>query len=81
MSDERELKKGEPHPAAIEASAYLSNLSAMDLLRWKDTFTKHEAEGNRLAAVCLLTLEKMAEGLPTGDAEVLGLAWVIKSAA
>jgi len=59
------------------ANNFLSRLSDMDVMRWKDTFMRHAAENNRQAEVCFDTMEKMENGMPISDTEILGLAWAI----
>lgn len=74
---DRALKQGEPHPSAVGALQLVSGLSHADILRWKDTFMRHAAEGSRQAEVCFDTLTKLVEKLPVSDTEILGLAWAI----
>lgn len=71
------LEKGEPHPAAVNAVVYLNELDAPTMERIRDTIRLGIEQKNRLAEICGETLEKMDQGLPATDTELLGLAFTI----
>lgn len=87
MNQKRDLQKGEPHPAALEAQKYIETLSYTDGQRWLDSFRSHSSgkfEGNavdkRLSEVLASSLEQMLNGEAISDVEILGLAYIIRTA-
>ena len=73
------LNQGEPHPAAEAALEYMKTLTFTDLMMWKEAFASLAIEGNRLAEVCLGTLNRPINHEPVSDRYLLGLAWTISS--
>lgn len=79
MDDKTELAPGEPHPSAREALNYLQGLPVAELMRTMEAMASCAIEGNRLAEVCVGTLDRLLTGKPVSDRYVLGLAWSIKA--
>ena len=75
---EYELLPGEPHPAALAAMAYLKKIPLHELFAWNESFASLAIENNRLAEICLSTLERLLSGKPVSDRYLLGLAWTIR---
>lgn len=73
-----ELNPGEPHPAAYSAREWIAQQSMTDLYKWREAFASCAIEGNRLAEICLETLNRLLERRPVGDRYVLGLAWTMR---
>jgi hypothetical protein len=70
----------EPHPAAVNAMAWLkkrvdSPASAGILL---GSFEAMAAEGSRLAEVCADTLRTFIAGEPVVDRYLMGLCWTLR---
>lgn len=74
-----ELFPGEPHPAALAAMAYLQKIPLHELFTWTEAFASLAIENNRLAEICLSTLDRLLIGKPVSDRYLLGLAWTIRS--
>lgn len=73
-----ELKRGEYHPAATSAMAYIRSLGYVKLAQVLESLASCAIEDNRLAEICGETLRRVIEGEPVSDRYLLGLAWVIK---
>lgn len=75
-----ELSPGEPHPSAKEAMRWLQTLPIHELMLWQEAFasTAIESSGNRLADICLGTIDRLLTGKPVSDRYLLGLAWVMR---
>ena len=73
------IRDSEFHPAAREALAYIQAIPVDRLMLWRESFASTAIEGNRLAAICGETLERIFNGAPVSDRYVLGLAWTLKS--
>lgn len=78
MDDKYTLNNGEPHPAVSSALAYIKTLSLADLLMWQSAFASCAIEGNRLAEICLGTLNRYLNGEPISDRYLLGLVWAMR---
>lgn len=77
--DERgTLKPTEPHPAAFMARQYIRTIPWQELLLKKEALASCAIEGNRLAEVCLSTLNRLLNGHPVSDRYLLGLAWFLR---
>ena len=73
--DRTELKPGEPHPAAQSAIRYvLSKITPMLI----ESLASCAIENNRMAEICLGTINRIKENKPVSDRYVLGLAWFLK---
>lgn len=72
------LKDNEPHPAGVNAFAWIKSLPVEDLLRWQEAFACTAISGNRLAEVCSETLRRILSGGTVSDRYALGLAWTMK---
>lgn len=74
------IKEGEHHPAADSALRYINVMRSMDMHEWimlKEAMASTALSGNRLAEICLGTMERIDKGYPLSDRYVLGLAWAI----
>jgi len=72
--DRGTLKPGEPHPAVEYAREYLFG---KDLVGWIEPLASCAIEGNRLAEICLETLQRLLKKEPVSDRYLMGLAWMI----
>ena len=73
------IRRGEYHPAAAAAMAYMKTLSLITLTMYLESFSSCAIEGNRLGEICSETLNRLMKGDPISDRYLLGLAWTIKS--
>ena len=74
-----ELGPTEPHPAAYDARRWLSEQSPDELWKWRGAFASCAIEGNRLAEVCVETLNRLMNSQPVSDRYLLGLVWTMRS--
>lgn len=74
------LAVGEFHPAATSAYTYVKSKmkSLVKLALVRESLASNALSGNRLAEVCLETLERIIEKKPISDRYLLGLAWMMK---
>lgn len=79
MANYYELDPKEPHPAALAAMAWLQKVPLPELIRWQAAFASMAIDENRLAEICLTTLDRLLSGKPVSDRYLLGLAWTIRS--
>lgn len=71
------LEEGEIHPAAHNAYAYIKeSLGLRPML--VEAMASCALSGNRMAEVCLGTLERLRNDDPVSDRYILGLAWMLK---
>lgn len=80
MSDgdySKELKYGEPHPAAQHAMVFLRMIPLTELLALKEAFASTTMSHNRNAEICGETLRRLLDNEPVSDRYLLGLAWTI----
>lgn len=75
MSDT--LNEGEKHPAAASAFQWIMSLGVEKLFGLKEAFASCAIENNRMAEICLGTLNRILNGDKVSDRYVLGLAWAI----
>ena len=71
------LTPTEPQPAAGSALDYIRTISYTDLVLYQEAFATNAIEGNRLAEVCLGTLNRLLHSEPVSDRYLLGLAWTL----
>ncbi len=75
------LKFTEPHPMAKDALAWISlNFNFQELSLHLGSLSSCAIEGNRLAEVCVSTLNRLINGGPVSDRYLLGLAWYLRNA-
>lgn len=73
--DRTELKPSEPHPASYSALKYVSEkLNSFTI----EAFASCAIESNRLAEVCIGTINRLKAGEPVSDRYLLGLAWALR---
>ena len=72
------LTPTEPHPAAKSALNYIRTIPYTDLVLYQEAFATNAIEGNRLAEVCLGTINRLLHSEPVSDRYILGLAWTLK---
>ena len=72
------LNLGEPHPSSRSALNYIKTIPLTDLFLYQEAFATNAIEGNRLAEVCLGTLNRLLHSEPVSDRYLLGLAWVLR---
>jgi hypothetical protein len=75
--DRTELNPGESHPAALSAIIYV--LQRIDDPTLLESLASCAIESNRLAEVCLGTINRIKNKQPVSDRYLLGLAWFLKS--
>ncbi len=75
MSDT--LNPTEPHPAFRQALRFIKTIPYTDLVLYQEAFATNAIEGNRLAEVCLGTLNRLLHSEPVSDRYLLGLAWTL----
>ena len=74
MNDE--LEPREPHPASLSASKYvIQRIQDPSLL---EALASCAIESNRMAEICLGTINRIKEAKPVSDRYLLGLAWFLK---
>jgi hypothetical protein len=74
------IKEGEYHPAADSAMAWLKGYMVQhpaEYLMHKEALASTALSGNRLAEICMGTIDRLANGQPVSDRYLLGLAWTI----
>jgi hypothetical protein len=79
-SNPNEIKANEYHPAADSAMAWLKGYMVQhprEYLMAKESLASTALSGNRLAEICMGTIERLANGRPVSDRYLLGLAWTI----
>ena len=72
------LNPNEPHPAIKSAIAYLSKMSEMELMQHREAFASCAIEGNRLAEICIGTINRLLKNEPVSDRYLLGLVWTLR---
>ena len=78
MTNSRDtLSPAEPHPAARSALNYIRTIPYTDLVLYQEAFATNAIEGNRLAEICLGTLNRLLHSEPVSDRYLLGLAWIL----
>lgn len=83
MLEDEKIERGtlvgtEPHPAAYNALEYLRNVPVGEMARIQEAMASSAIEGNRMAEVCLSTIDRILTGQKLSDRYLLGLAWFIK---
>lgn len=71
-----DLGPNEPHPAALDALAWIRQQPHLPL--WLESFASTALSGNRSAEICGETLRRLLAGEPVSDRYVLGLAWTMR---
>lgn len=69
------------HPAAVPAKEWYVNWMAQNpaaYLEFKEAIASLALSGNRLAEICLGTIERLETGQPVSDRYILGLAWMVR---
>lgn len=78
--DRSEIRVEEYHPAADSAMAWLKGYMVQhprEYLMHKEALASTALSGNRLAEICMGTIDRLANGEPVSDRYLLGLAWTI----
>ena len=77
------IKENEYHPAANSAMAYVKNylrdIGIKGVFRLRESFASSALSGNRLAEICLETLNRICSGDVVSDRYLLGLAWTLNT--
>lgn len=74
------LEENEHHPAADHALDWIRrNYNIDDMLVAQEAFASCSIENNRLAEICLETLNRVMSGEPVSDRYLLGLAWELRN--
>ena len=74
--DRTELNPTEAHPAAISAIVYVLQRINDPLLL--ESLASCAIEGNRMAEICLGTINRIKNKQPVSDRYLLGLAWFLR---
>ena len=73
------LKEGEAHPMAEYAFNWIiKSYDFEKLLTVREALASCAIENNRLAEVCLSTLNRILNREPVSDRYLLGLAWYLR---
>lgn len=73
------LERGEIHPSARPAFEYiLKTMSSPQFEVVQESLASCALSGNRLAEVCLGTIDRIIKKEPLSDRYLLGLAWFLK---
>lgn len=72
------LETGEVHPASYEAWDYIKKLDPSRYCIHIEALTSAAMSGNRLAELCMGTIERLKNKEPVSDRYLLGLAWTLK---
>ena len=78
---EATLREGEHHPAADTAMLWFKQFVLNDPHRYlliEESLASVALSGNRLAEICLSTLNRLSKGQPVSDRYVLGLCWFLR---
>lgn len=75
------LEIGEVHPSAHDAFQYVKECIRNPFMIGFsiESLASCSLSGNRLAEVCLATLDRIKTGQPVSDRYILGLAWMLKT--
>jgi len=74
--DRTELNIGEQHPAALSAFHYVFQRIHDPILL--EALASCAIESNRMAEICLGTINRIKNKQPVSDRYLLGLAWFLK---
>ncbi len=77
------IQEGEHHPSADIAMAYIKQMRANrpgEWFQWMEAMASTALSGNRLAEICLSTMQRIQDGFPVSDRYVLGLAYYLQYA-
>jgi hypothetical protein len=58
---------------------FIRSMTMAELLLYREALASCAIEGNRMAEVCLGTLNRLLEHQPVSDRYLLGLAWYLKT--
>lgn len=72
-----ELNPGEFHPLAPAAFAFVKRQGAARLMQLAEALASTALSGNKTAAICWGTLDRILTGQGVSDRYVFGLAWLI----
>ena len=81
MSDEGTLTESEYHPAADPAMRWFTTYvqqHPVEYMQWKEALASSALSDNRLAEVCIGTMDRLAKGEPVSDRYLLGLCWTLR---
>ncbi len=87
MTTENSLKEDEPHPAAYDAKQWISDYlvgvasdkAHINAFMLVESLASVALSGNRMAEICLSTLQRLLNSQPVSDRYVLGLAWFLRN--
>jgi len=75
--EEATLKDNEPHPASTIALNFIREQGFTDWCILKEALASCAIEDNRLAEICLSTVNRLEKGEPVSDRYLMGLAWMV----
>ena len=79
MADTRGTLVGtEPHPAVESARVWYNSIPYTEKTLWIESFASAAIEGNRLAEICLETMNRMRNREMVSDRYFLGLVWTMR---
>lgn len=77
--NEATLRDSEPHPAAQIAMNYIRSIGFLDWNMAIEALASSALADNRLADICMSTVNRLVAGEPVSDRYLMGLAWVLQS--
>lgn len=81
VQDDTQLAPSEPHPSAHQAYLWFHQSVVDNPIRYvqlKESIASTALSGNRLAQVCLGTMNRLEAGEPVSDRYLLGLVWFMR---
>ena len=78
-NDRSTLAPTEWHPCASFAMDFIRTFSMKELMIQREALASCAIEGNRMAEVCLGTLNRLIAHQPVSDRYLLDLAWYLKT--
>ncbi len=78
---EATLEEGEVHPSAHTAYVWFNRMVVEDPVRYmqiRESLASTAIDGNRLAALCTSTLDRLENNQPVSDRYMLGLCWFLR---
>jgi hypothetical protein len=82
QEDYSTIKEGEYHPSADSALSWYKEFIISDIKQWfmiKESIASTALSGNRLAEICMGTINRLENKEPVSDRYLLGLCWFLKN--
>jgi hypothetical protein len=80
MSDKMNdtLEPGEVHPSSYSAMIYIQSIDPKEWMKHVEAISSVALSGNRIASICMGTIERLEKKEPVSDRYLLGLAWFLR---